>query len=98
MPVGIGGVGLRISVRVRTGVSRPSVGGRYGTDAVLIAVAARPVDGAANRAVETALAGAFGVAPRDVAIVAGAASRTKTVLIAGEPEALRVRLAELLDE
>jgi uncharacterized protein len=88
--------GLRVSVRVRTGASRPGVGGRYGTDALLVAVAARPVDGAANAAVTDALARAFAVPRRAVELVAGCASRSKVVRIAGDPATLRARLAQLL--
>ncbi len=88
--------GMRITVRVRTGVSRPFVGGRYGEDALVVAVSARPVDGAANRAVTAAVATAFGVPARDVEVVAGHKSRTKIVFVVGAPDVLASRLADLL--
>ncbi len=88
--------GLRVTVRVRTGASRPGVGGRYSADALVVSVAARPVNGTANRAVEAALAAAFAVPVRDVAIVAGPAARTKIVLVAGDRPTLQARLDELL--
>jgi uncharacterized protein len=89
--------GLRVSVRVRPGASRPAVGGRYGPDALVVAVSARAVDGAANRAVVDAVGAAFGVRRGDVEIVLGAASRSKVVRILGDPAILAARLAALLD-
>jgi|tagenome__1003787_1003787.scaffolds.fasta_scaffold19735792_2 uncharacterized protein len=89
--------GLRVPVRVRPGAARSSVGGRYGPDALVVAVSARAVDGAANRAVVDAVAAAFGVRRGDVAIVVGPASRSKVVQILGDPAILRGRLAALLD-
>ena len=87
---------MRITVRVRPGASRVAVGGRYGNGELVVAVTARPVDGAANRAVVAAVAGAFGVARRAVDVVSGDRSRTKIVSVGGDPEVLRVRLEELL--
>lgn len=91
--------GLRVTVRVRPGSSRDAVGGRYGdpgADALVVAVTARAVEGAATRAVLEALARAFGVRARDVTLVAGERSRTKIVSVAGDPEVLTRRLSELL--
>jgi uncharacterized protein len=88
--------GLRVSVRVRTGASRPGVGGCYGADVLVVAVAARPVDGAANAAVTEALARAFEVSRSAVQLVTGRAGRNKVVRIGGDPATLRARLAQLL--
>jgi uncharacterized protein (TIGR00251 family) len=88
---------LRVPVRVRPGASRTAVGGRYGPDVLIVAVSARAVDGAANRAVIEAVAAAFGLKRAAVEIVAGAASRSKTVAISGDREALAARLAALLE-
>jgi uncharacterized protein (TIGR00251 family) len=61
--------------------------------AMLIRLAAPPVDGAANAALVAFLADALGVPRRDVAIVAGEKSRDKRVQIAGLDEpAVRARL------
>ena len=87
---------MRVVVRVRPGASRERVGGRYGdgSDAALVvAVTARAVDGAATAAVLKAVAAAFDVKLRDVTLVSGATHRTK-VLDVDVPEslgALRVR-------
>jgi uncharacterized protein len=91
-----GGTEVRFAVRVRTGAPATRVGGRYGPDALLVAVGARPVDGAANRAVVAALADAFGVPKGAVAVVAGQASRNKVVALRGDPGMLAARLGTLL--
>jgi uncharacterized protein (TIGR00251 family) len=87
---------LRVTVRVRPGASRTAVGGRYGADALVVAVAARAVDGAANRAVIEALAQAFSIRPREVRIVTGATARSKIVTLQGDHDALAGRLTDLL--
>ena len=51
-------------------------------------VLAPPVEGAANRAVVALIAAAFGVAKRDVALIAGETARVKRLAIAGDPQAL----------
>lgn len=55
-----------------------------------------PEDGRANRATCVLLAGALGVAPSAVRVVAGAASREKTLAVAGDPAAIAARLEKLL--
>jgi len=76
------------------------VGGRYGdgSDAALVvAVTARTVDGAATAAVLKAVAAAFDVRLRDVTLISGATHRTK-VLDVDVPESLgALRLRGLLD-
>jgi uncharacterized protein YggU (UPF0235/DUF167 family) len=83
---------VRISIRVRPGASRTSVGGSY-DGALVVRVSERAVDGKATAAALTAVAKALGVPIRDVTLVAGATSRTKTVEV---PDAARSRLQELL--
>jgi uncharacterized protein YggU (UPF0235/DUF167 family) len=88
---------LRVAVRVRPGASRVAVGGRYGADVLVVAVPARAVDGAANRAVVAAVAAALDVRRADVEIATGLTSRSKTIVIRGDRTALQRRLAQLLD-
>jgi hypothetical protein len=84
---------LRFAVRVKPGTRRDAVGGRWAGDALIVAVSAPAVEGKANEAVRTALAAAFGVRRRDVAIVTGERGRDKVVEVAGGDPA---RLTELL--
>lgn len=79
-------------MRVKPGAKKETVGGRHG-DALVVAVAAPPVEGKANEAVRKALAKAFGVRGRDVVIVAGERGRDKVVELPDDP----ARLAKLLD-
>ena len=65
--------------------------------ALLVRLSAAPVDGAANEALRTLLAGVLGVPLRGVAIVSGERSREKRVRVSGlTPAALRQRLAAVL--
>lgn len=90
---------MRVTVRVRPGASRTRVGGCYGSGeqaALTVAVTARAVDGAATAAVLTAVAAAFEVRPRQVALIAGATNRTKVLEIGVDEDAGRRRLSQLL--
>ena len=72
----------RLHVRVQPGARRTGFVGWFG-DLPKLAVAAPPVDGAANEAVITAIADALGVRARQVRLVGGAASRTKRFEVEG---------------
>jgi uncharacterized protein len=85
---------LTVAIRVRPGSPRTTVGGSRG-DALVVRVTARPVAGKATEAALRAVAEAFGVRPRDVALVTGAASRDKVVRIEGDEHGLRQILAGL---
>ena len=90
---------MKILLRVRPGASRTAVGGRYdrvGGPALVVAVAARAVEGQATKAVLESVAAAFGVRRAAVTLVRGATSRDKVVDVAGEEDDLRRRLGELL--
>ncbi len=88
---------MRIAIRVKPRSSRSAVGGRHGdTDAIIVAVTARAVDGKATEAALRAIAEAFGVRRAAVTLVAGATSRDKVVDIDGEATALAGRRAALL--
>lgn len=84
---------MRISIRVKPGSSRTKVGGRFGADALIVAVSEPAVDGRATQAALKAVAKALGCAPREVVLVSGATSRTKVIEI---PEPCAARHAELL--
>jgi uncharacterized protein YggU (UPF0235/DUF167 family) len=82
---------MRITIRVRPGVSRPDVGGEH-DGALIVAVTARAVDGQATEAALAAVADAFGVRRRCVTLVTGSTSRTKVVEIADGDRSVLARL------
>ena len=75
----------RLTLRVSPGAPRAGIVGRYGAG-WKIRVAAAPEDGKANAAVVRLIAETIGVPARDVAILAGHASRDKTVELSGIDE------------
>jgi len=82
---------VRITVRVRPGSARATVGGQH-DGALVIRVHERAVDGQATDAALSALATAFGVRRHAVTLVSGATSRTKIVDIQGADPAVLERL------
>ncbi len=91
--------GVRLQVRVTPRGGRDGVDG-IGVDAdqrphLKIRVAAAPVDGEANDAVEKLLAKWLGVAKGKVEVVIGETARTKTVMVHGDPVQI-VRRCEAL--
>jgi uncharacterized protein len=85
---------MRISIWVQPGSAHTRVGGAH-DGALIVRVSRRPVNGQATSAAMTAVAAAFGVRPRAVTLVSGAASRTKIVDIAGADQAALDRLLAL---
>ena len=87
--------GTVLSVRVipRAGSSRIA-GLRDG--ALLVLLAAAPVDGAANDALRALLAEALAVPIRSIAISSGVRSRSKRIIVGADPAAIRKRLVDLL--
>jgi len=75
-----GGVTFRIRVTPRAG--RTVIAGERG-DALLVKLAAAPVDGAANDALVALLASLLDRPKRDVSIVSGERSRDKVVEVRG---------------
>ena len=83
---------MRVTIRVRPGAGRTAVGGAH-DGALVVRVAARPVEGQATEAALAAVAAALGVRRRQVSLVTGSTSRTKVVEVEGADPA---RLAALL--
>jgi len=85
--------GVRFAVRAKPRAARSRVVGvREG--ALEIALAAPPVDGAANEELVATLARALGVPKRDVVLLRGEASRAKLVEVRGLSAAdVRARIA-----
>jgi hypothetical protein len=73
---------LLLELHVQPGARRTAVAGLHG-GRLKIRLAARAVEGAANRALVEFLAQALGAARRDVVIEAGAAARQKRVAVLG---------------
>ncbi len=94
-----GTVRIRVQARPRSRASRASRKGNgavYGLrdGALVVPLAAAPVDGAANAELVETLADTLGVPKRDVVIVRGDASRAKTIEIRGLSfDEIRSRLA-----
>jgi uncharacterized protein len=92
--------GVVVDVRVTPRGGRDAIDGiehRADGRAVLkVRVRAAPADGEANTALRRLIAGAVGVAPRDVTIASGATSRGKRVRITGEAAAVIAALRRLL--
>jgi len=74
--------GITIDVLVQPRSSRARIGPYHG-DRLKLAVTAPPVDGEANAAVIELLARALGVGRGAIEVIAGAASRRKTVRVRG---------------
>jgi uncharacterized protein (TIGR00251 family) len=78
----VGGHSTRLRLRVIPGSGKAGVVGRYG-DAWKLRVAAPAERGKANEATLELLSQTLGVAASDVRLVAGHATRDKTVEVAG---------------
>jgi uncharacterized protein (TIGR00251 family) len=86
---------MRVTVRVRPGASRTSVGGSH-DGALVVRVQPPAVDGRATDAALAAVADAFGVRRRCVSLVSGTTNRTKVVDVEGDDADLRPLLQSLL--
>ena len=76
--------GVSFAVRVTPRAGRTSIAGTRG-GALLVRLAAAPVDGAANDALVELLAGTFQCPRHAVTIVHGAKNREKVVRVSGLP-------------
>jgi uncharacterized protein len=80
-----------LDIRVIPRSPRTRVDGRRG-DAILVRLAAPPVDGAANDALIAFLSDALDVPRRNVTVVSGERSRDKRVRVLGISQELALRL------
>lgn len=88
--------GATFSVRVVPRAGRTGVAGTRG-DALLVRLAAAPVEGAANDALIACLAQVFDRPKRDIILVSGHASREKRLAVAGaSPAEVTARLSAIL--
>ena len=96
-PTNEGETDATLKVRVVPRAGRTAFAGRRG-DAILVRLAAAPVDGAANDALIAFLAASLDCPRRNIAIVAGEKSRDKRIRIEGlTPAELDRRLAACTD-
>jgi uncharacterized protein len=91
--------GLLLSVRLTPRSDREAIDGitqlADGKAVLQVRVRAPPVDGQANAALVRLIAGALGVRPRDVSLVAGESARLKRVKVSGSAAALAAALAKI---
>jgi hypothetical protein len=84
--------GVLIDVKLIPRAGRTQLAGTR-DNAVLIRLAAAPVDGAANAELVAFLSDLFDIPKRDIALIAGEKSRSKRVLLRGvASNAVRARL------
>lgn len=89
---------VTFSVRVMPRAGRTGIAGTRG-DALLVRLAAAPVDGAANDALIAYLASLFDRPKRDITILSGHSSRDKRVAVAGVTTApIAARLSDILGQ
>jgi len=87
------GDGVRFEVHAKPRAKKSALVGVFGA-ALDVAIAAPPIDGAANDELVRFLAKALGVARSDVEVVRGQSSRAKLVGVRGlDVETTRARLA-----
>lgn len=78
---------LVLTIHAQPGAKKTEAAGLHG-EALKIRLAARPVEGAANAELIEFFAAEFGVAKRDVELIAGAQGRQKRVRIRAPDRAL----------
>ena len=87
----------KLAIRVQPSARRAGLTGRLGDGTLKLAVTAPPEDGRANAAVGEMLADVLGLKARQVRVVMGLGSRSKTVEIDGLDEVeVEARLAAAL--
>ena len=97
IPLASSAAGTTFAVRVVPRAGRTTIAG-VRDDALLVRLAAPPVDGAANEALIALLADLFNRPKRDITLVSGHSARTKRVAIAGLTEdAVSACLRAILD-
>ena len=87
---------VRFSVHAKPRAKKSRIVGVHG-DALDVALAAPPVDGAANQELVATLASALGLAKKQVSLVRGESSRMKLVAVEGlSLDEIRARLMAAL--
>ncbi len=89
-------VAVRLTPRAKANRVHAVAASADGKRVVKVSVTAPPEAGRANEALLVLLAGAWRLPRRDLAIIAGLASRHKIVRVAGDPQQLAGRLGALI--
>lgn len=93
--------GIILSISVRPRAARTVILGRSAADgdvaSILVAVSAPPAQGRANAALIEVLAKSLQLPKSRIAVIAGAASRRKIVLLSGIPQELQAQVAKWFD-
>jgi uncharacterized protein len=89
-------IGVEIFVRVIPRARKSEISGRRG-DALLVRLAAPPIEGAANTALVELLADRLGLSVRVIRIISGERSRDKRVAVSGLTGETFLRLLDLPD-
>lgn len=83
--------GAEMTIHIQPGAASSEIAGLHG-DALKIRIRARPIDGAANAALVDFIATWLGVPRKAVRILRGEKSRHKSVLVAVQADAIKLRL------
>lgn len=89
--------GVNISIYVQPGASESAWCGRMG-DSLKLRIAARPIEGEANKAVCTYIANFLGIAKSNVSVSRGDTGRQKTIHVAGDSVSLMAKFAPLIGD
>jgi uncharacterized protein (TIGR00251 family) len=91
--------GLIVTVRLTPKAGRDSIDGiahlSDGRAVLKARVSAAPTDGEANNALTRLLAQTLGIAPRNITLIGGTASRVKRMLIKGDVAAVVAALEQI---
>jgi len=93
--------GLVVAVRLTPGAGRGEIGGlvRHGDKTVLaVRVTAAPEKGRANAALIALLARRLSLPKSSLSLAGGGRTRDKRIVIGGDADAVRARIAALIDE
>lgn len=88
--------GLILEVRLSPGAKRNQILGYYGEKQIKIAIKSPPVDGKANAALVKFLAESFSLSQKNVELISGETSRSKRILLKGDPLLLKALLEKII--
>ena len=90
--------GLLLKIRVSPNARKNKILGIYGENQIKVSIACPPVDGRANQSLMNFIAETFSVSKKNVVIVRGESSQTKTIFISGNSKQLEDLLQKILGD